>query len=109
VAGAKQEHVVTFLNHPRKIGGEFEVTERGLAFCRATSLRAQHSETDVHPGYMTDWQQPLVVLLTQAEGAAVVHETIYEDRFGYARQLNAMGANISLSTTCLGGQPATLF
>jgi len=53
---------------------------------------------------MTDWQQPLVVLLTQAEGASVIHETIYEDRFGYTRQLNAMGANIALSTACLGGR-----
>jgi UDP-N-acetylglucosamine 1-carboxyvinyltransferase len=53
---------------------------------------------------MTDWQQPLVVLLTQANGASVIHETIYEDRFGYTRRLNAMGANIALSTLCLGGK-----
>ena len=44
------------------------------------------------------------MLLTQAQGASVVHETIYEDRFGYTAQLNAMGANIALSTACLGGR-----
>jgi UDP-N-acetylglucosamine 1-carboxyvinyltransferase len=104
VVGARQEHIVTFLNHLRKIGGDFEVTDGGVAFYRAGSLKAEHVQTDVHPGYMTDWQQPLAVLLTQAQGASVIHETIYEDRFGYADQLNRMGANIALSTACLGGR-----
>ena len=40
-------------------------------------------ETDVHPGFMTDWQQPLVVALTQARGLSIVHETVYEQRLGY--------------------------
>lgn len=105
VEGARQEDMVTLLNYLRKVGGEFEVTERGLAFYRKGPLRAEHVETDVHPGFMTDWQQPLAVLLTQADGAAVIHETIYEDRFGYTEQLNAMGAKITLSTACLGGKP----
>jgi UDP-N-acetylglucosamine 1-carboxyvinyltransferase len=105
VVGARQEHIVTFLNYLRKIGGDFEVTADGVAFYRSAHLRSQHVETDVHPGYMTDWQQPLVVLLTQAHGASIIHETIYEDRFGYTDQLNAMGANIALSTACLGGRP----
>jgi len=104
VVGARQEHVATFLNHLRRIGGEFKVSEHGLTFYRARPLTATHVQTDVHPGYMTDWQQPLVVLLTQAKGASVIHETIYEDRFGYTRQLNEMGADIALSTTCLGGK-----
>ncbi|MFE3204439.1 UDP-N-acetylglucosamine 1-carboxyvinyltransferase [Embleya sp. NPDC059237] len=105
VVGAVQEHMTTFLNHLRKLGGEFEVTDRGLAFHRARDLSAVHVQTDVHPGCMTDWQQPLTVLLTQANGASVIHETIYEDRFGYTRQLAEMGANVILSTDCLGGKP----
>ncbi|WP_424640061.1 UDP-N-acetylglucosamine 1-carboxyvinyltransferase [Embleya sp. AB8] len=105
VVGAVQEHMTTFLNHLRKLGGEFEVTEHGLAFHRARDLSAVHVQTDVHPGCMTDWQQPLTVLLTQANGASVIHETIYEDRFGYTRQLADMGANVILSTDCLGGKP----
>ncbi|KPM57244.1 UDP-N-acetylglucosamine 1-carboxyvinyltransferase [Frankia sp. R43] len=104
VVGARQEHVATFLNHLRRLGGEFEVSQHGLTFYRARELTATHVQTDVHPGYMTDWQQPLTVLLTQAKGASVIHETIYEDRFGYTRQLNEMGADIALSTSCLGGK-----
>ena len=51
-------------------------------------------ETDVHPGFMTDWQQPLIVALTQAEGMSIVHETVYENRFGFTDALVKMGADI---------------
>ena len=53
---------------------------------------------------MTDWQQPFVVLLTQAAGSSVVHETVYENRFGYTETLSEMGADITLFTQCLGGK-----
>jgi UDP-N-acetylglucosamine 1-carboxyvinyltransferase len=53
---------------------------------------------------MTDWQQPFVVLLTQADGTSVVHETVYENRFGYTETLREMGADIALFKQCLGGK-----
>ncbi|MGM9465386.1 UDP-N-acetylglucosamine 1-carboxyvinyltransferase [Streptomyces murinus] len=103
VRGARQDHLITFLNALRHIGGEFTETEDGLEFFRGRPLTAADIETGVHPGFMTDWQQPITVLLTQAAGTSVVHETIYEDRFGYAEQLStAMGAEIELTTKCLG-------
>ncbi|MGO1307841.1 MAG: UDP-N-acetylglucosamine 1-carboxyvinyltransferase, partial [Microbacterium gubbeenense] len=49
---------------------------------------------DVHPGFMTDWQQPLIVALTQAEGVSIVHETVYENRLGFTSALNQMGSDI---------------
>ena len=45
---------------------------------------------------MTDWQQPLVVALTQANGLSIVHETVYENRFGFTKPLVEMGATIQL-------------
>ena len=45
---------------------------------------------------MTDWQQPLVVALTQAKGLSIVHETVYENRFGFTKPLVQMGATIQL-------------
>ncbi|MEU0074081.1 UDP-N-acetylglucosamine 1-carboxyvinyltransferase [Streptomyces sp. NPDC006332] len=103
VRGARQDHLITFLNVLRHVGGEFNETEQGLEFFRARPLTATDVETGVHPGFMTDWQQPMTVLLTQATGTSVVHETIYEDRFGYAQQLSdSMGAGIELTTRCLG-------
>ncbi|HVO28920.1 MAG TPA: UDP-N-acetylglucosamine 1-carboxyvinyltransferase [Candidatus Paceibacterota bacterium] len=103
VKGAVQEHLITFLNTVRRLGGEYEVTDDGIAFSRKSPLRALSVTTDVHPGFMTDWQQPLCVLLTQAEGESQVHETIYEDRFAYAHDLNEMGAKVRVSTDCPEG------
>jgi len=95
VAGARQQELMTFLNVYRKVGGAFEITEEGIRFYHpGGDLKPVQIETDVHPGFMTDWQQPLVVALTQAHGTSIVHETVYENRFGFTEALNEMGANI---------------
>jgi UDP-N-acetylglucosamine 1-carboxyvinyltransferase len=103
---AQQEHIIPFLNELRKVGGGFEVERDAITFFRQTGqLRATHVETDVHPGFVTDWQQPFVVLLTQSEGVSVIHETVYETRFGYTKTLRDMGASIDLASACLGSKP----
>lgn len=103
VRGARQVDMMTFLNKYRQIGGDFDVRDDGIEFWRgAGGLRSTVIETDVHPGFMTDWQQPFVILLTQAEGVSIVHETVYEQRFGYVDALNTMGARIQLYRECLG-------
>ncbi|GAA1691157.1 UDP-N-acetylglucosamine 1-carboxyvinyltransferase [Microbacterium sediminicola] len=94
VKGAKQQEMLTFLNVYRKVGGWFDVREDGIRFRRGGDLKPVTVETDVHPGFMTDWQQPLIVALTQAHGRSVVHETVYENRFGFTDALNKMGADI---------------
>ncbi|MBI5793588.1 UDP-N-acetylglucosamine 1-carboxyvinyltransferase [Candidatus Uhrbacteria bacterium] len=102
VRGAEHEHMITFLNAVRKIGGSYEVQMDGIVFRGAESLKGIELETDTHPGFMTDWQQPFVVCLTQAHGTSVVHETVYEERFGYTAALKEMGADITLFSNCLG-------
>ena len=68
VRGAQQADMMTFLNVFRKVGGAFDDRRRRASGSgtRAASCSAVALETDVHPGFMTDWQQPLVVALTQA-------------------------------------------
>ncbi|MEO7721041.1 MAG: UDP-N-acetylglucosamine 1-carboxyvinyltransferase [Pseudolysinimonas sp.] len=95
VGGAKQQELMTFLNVFRKVGGAFEVHEDGIRFYHPGGpLKPVQVETDVHPGFMTDWQQPLIVALTQAVGVSVIHETVYENRFGFTDALVEMGADI---------------
>jgi UDP-N-acetylglucosamine 1-carboxyvinyltransferase len=102
VRHARQVDMMTFLNRYRLIGGDFLVRDDGIEFWRGQPLRSTALETDVHPGFMTDWQQPFVIALTQAEGVSIVHETVYEQRFGYVEALNRMGAKIQLYRECLG-------
>jgi UDP-N-acetylglucosamine 1-carboxyvinyltransferase len=116
--------MTTFLNTFRSVGGAFEITdaapprpgsagrpaepgvEGGIRFWHpGGELRAVALETAVHPGFMTDWQQPLVVALTQARGLSIVHETVYEQRLGYTKALLSMGATIQTYRDCLGGTP----
>jgi len=97
VGGAKQQELMTFLNVFRKAGGAFDIHEDGIRFYRGPGgLKPVQVETDVHPGFMTDWQQPLIVALTQATGVSFVHETVYENRFGFTDALIEMGANIEV-------------
>lgn len=105
VRHARQEHMVSFLNHLQRLGGGFTVDGDAMTFFRRDRLRAVHLETDVHPGFMTDWQQPFVAMMTQAHGMSVVHETVHEERFGYIDTLRAMGADIQPYTSCLGSKP----
>ena len=106
VGGAQQEQMMTFLNVFRKVGGAFEIEDDGIRFYHpGGELNPVVIETDVHPGFMTDWQQPLVVALTQAKGLSIVHETVYENRFGFTDALVQMGAQIQIYRECLGGNP----
>ena len=108
VVGARQGEMMTFLNVFRQIGGDFEVDdtpgEPSIRFWHSgDTTHALALETDVHPGLQTDWQQPLVVALTQAQGLSIVHERVYEQRLGFTEALNRMGAQIQLYRECLGG------
>jgi UDP-N-acetylglucosamine 1-carboxyvinyltransferase len=110
VEGARQAEMMTFLNTYLSVGGAFEVDDApmggGIRFWHpGGELRAVALETDVHPGFMTDWQQPMVVALTQARGLSIMHETVYERRLGYTRALGSMGATIQVYRECLGGTP----
>jgi UDP-N-acetylglucosamine 1-carboxyvinyltransferase len=104
VGGARQQDMTTFLNVYRKVGGAFDIEDDGIRFWHpGGDLKPVVLETDVHPGFMTDWQQPLVVALTQAKGLSIIHETVYENRFGFTDALVQMGAQIQIYKECLGG------
>jgi UDP-N-acetylglucosamine 1-carboxyvinyltransferase len=106
VRNARQVDLMTFLNVYRRAGGEFMVTHEGIRFWHpGGKLNAVALETDVHPGFMTDWQQPLVVALTQATGLSILHETVYENRLGFTEALVRLGAQIQAFTDCLGATP----
>lgn len=103
--GLSHEMLFSFLNVIQRMGAEFEVTPQGLYIRRYQDLKGVFVETEVHPGFMTDWQQPFSTVLTQAQGVSLVHETIFESRLSYTEDLVKMGANINLYSKCLGEAP----
>jgi UDP-N-acetylglucosamine 1-carboxyvinyltransferase len=108
VGGCAQDRLVTAIDTLQKMGARFEITDDYIQASAHSGLRPAAVQTDTHPGFMTDWQPPLIVLMTQAEGMSVIHETVYEDRLGYIEALTDMGCEIELFDTCLGG-PACRF
>lgn len=92
-----QAHVLRpFLRKVKEVGGDFKEIDTGLRFFRSGKLHSANIATSQYPGFMTDWQAPWVLLMTQAEGESLIHETIYENRFQYTEELKKMGAKIAL-------------
>lgn len=76
-----------------EMGVNFEIKSKGkLLIKRSTILKAINIRTDVYPGFPTDLQAPMAVLLTQVEGTSEIHETLYEGRLNYIKELRRMGA-----------------
>jgi UDP-N-acetylglucosamine 1-carboxyvinyltransferase len=73
-------------------GGWDSMDNHRTRFFYKGKLKATDIITSIYPGFMTDWQAPWSLLMTQAYGTSNICETIYEDRFGYVNELKKMGA-----------------
>ncbi|RHW40022.1 UDP-N-acetylglucosamine 1-carboxyvinyltransferase [Lysinibacillus yapensis] len=78
----------------REMGVKVEEGEESMFIPRTDILQAVDVKTLVYPGFPTDVQQPLSVLMTQASGASKVTETIYSARFKHIDELRRMNANV---------------
>ncbi|MDO8269260.1 MAG: UDP-N-acetylglucosamine 1-carboxyvinyltransferase [Candidatus Levybacteria bacterium] len=88
------DNVEIFLQELGKSGVEYEKTDDCVRFFASNGLNPSSIVTAPEPGFKTDWQGPWAILMTQARGESVIHETIYENRFGYVSELKKMGAKI---------------
>lgn len=105
IVGCAQSRLVTAISTLQRMGAHFEIDDHGIAASAPQALRPLAIRTSPHPGFMTDWQPPLLVLCTQTPGMSVLHETIFEYRFGFVEALEAMGAEVELFDQCLVGRP----
>jgi UDP-N-acetylglucosamine 1-carboxyvinyltransferase len=80
----------------KKAGGAYEETSGVVRFYIPDTLHPVDVTTTPHPGFMTDWQGPWALLMTQANGESIIHETIYENRFMYVTELQKMGAKLQM-------------
>jgi UDP-N-acetylglucosamine 1-carboxyvinyltransferase len=104
--GAHPGHLGAFLEVIGEMGVPFERTDDGLRVGSAAAYRPASVETAPYPGFATDLQAPLAVLMTQADGDSRIHETIYEDRLDYTMELIKMGAIIEVMDerhACIAG------
>ena len=98
IKNTKPSDMTAFLAKLEKIGIAFESGKNSLRVWTLPDqeFKSVNIETSPHPGFMTDWQQPICVLLTQATGVSLVHDTIYINRFEFTKELNRMGTKIDV-------------
>lgn len=97
VTDCQVEHLRALIVKLQQAGVEITETDQTTLHVRAGSgLRAVDITTEEYPGFATDLQAQYMALMTQAEGIAIVTETIFENRFMHAQELARMGANIRL-------------
>lgn len=96
VENTQTQDLLAFLNKLDKIGGGYELGEYGIRFFYKQPLQATNLTTKPHPGFKTDWQPLWTLLMTQAEGESLIHETVSQSRFQYTQALTEMGAKIEL-------------
>jgi UDP-N-acetylglucosamine 1-carboxyvinyltransferase len=85
-----------FLDRLKLTGAGIEKKKDGIRFYSTGVLKAVDITTGIHPGFLTDWQALWGVLMTQAMGESVIHETVFEDTLGYIEDLKRMGAKVKL-------------
>ncbi len=92
------EHMEPILAKLRETGCQISGDFDGISLSANTRLKALDSlRTLPYPGFPTDMQAPMMSLLALAEGASVVTETVFENRFKHAEELRRMGAQISIN------------
>jgi UDP-N-acetylglucosamine 1-carboxyvinyltransferase len=93
--GARADEMGATITALRAIGVEVEEDKKGIAVKADGALQATDLTTAPYPGLATDMQAQLMSLLARAEGASVLTETIFENRFMHVPELSRMGADIT--------------
>jgi UDP-N-acetylglucosamine 1-carboxyvinyltransferase len=79
-----------------KAGVEITETKNGLKVSRRNGLVGVDVMTEPYPGFPTDMQAQMMALMSVAEGASMITETIFENRFMHVPELVRMGANVNV-------------
>jgi UDP-N-acetylglucosamine 1-carboxyvinyltransferase len=96
LTGCAPEHLTAILTKLRETGVEVEEGPGRMRVRGAKKLVAANITTEEYPAFATDMQAQFMALMTQAEGASSITETIFENRFMHASEMMRMGANITI-------------
>jgi UDP-N-acetylglucosamine 1-carboxyvinyltransferase len=111
ITGCRPDHMGALLAQLSRTGAEIEVKgTESVRVCGRDPIRSQDVTTLPYPGFATDMQAQYMALMTQGDGAAVITETIFENRFMHTQELVRMGADISIDgrrAIVKGGKPLT--
>jgi UDP-N-acetylglucosamine 1-carboxyvinyltransferase len=94
VEGAEPTHMMAVVETLRSAGVQVSRVENGLHVKRADRYNPTDLTTLPYPGFPTDMQAQMLVLMALADGISILTEKIYPDRFIHVAELNRLGARI---------------
>ncbi|MCK8786341.1 UDP-N-acetylglucosamine 1-carboxyvinyltransferase [Roseomonas sp. NAR14] len=105
---ARLEHLGSVARVLGEAGVEMVAVEGGVRVRRLNGLHGADAMTEPYPGFATDMQAQYMAVMAVAEGAAMITETIFENRFMHVPELNRMGARINVhgASAIVRGVPA---
>ena len=93
VEGVRPDHLDVVIQKLESIGASVETDADTVRVTAASALKAFKLQSMPYPGFPTDLMAPFGVLATQCAGTTLIHEPLYEGRFGFVNELIKMGAN----------------
>ena len=91
------DHLTMFLEKMREIGVNFEIVDNEILVKPSKEFKPTKIQVLPYPGFPTDLQPHISVLLTQAKGKSLIHDPLYENRFQHLHELRKMGADIEIT------------
>lgn len=89
------EHLDSLISKISEIGGKVEIIDDTIRVSANKRPDGTTLKTLPYPGFPTDLQPQMGVVLSVANGTSIINESIWDSRFQYTAELNKMGANIS--------------
>lgn len=96
IENAVPEHLTALVSKMREMGVEIEEEAEGLRIRATHPLKAVDIKTMPHPGFPTDMQSQMMALMLVAQGASVITETVFENRFMHVEEFRRMNANAKI-------------
>jgi UDP-N-acetylglucosamine 1-carboxyvinyltransferase len=97
VKGCVPAHLVALVEKLRAVGAEVQEVPGGLRVIGDGRPRPVDVRTAPHPGFPTDMQAQMMVLLCLADGTSRITETVFENRFMHVQELQRLGADVSVA------------
>ena len=88
--------IKTEINILKKMGVKIKTKKSSIEIYKSNNIKKLSVTTKPYPGFPTDLQAQLMVLMTRAKGVSIIKENIFENRFMHVPELKRMGANIKI-------------
>jgi UDP-N-acetylglucosamine 1-carboxyvinyltransferase len=93
-SNVKPKIINTEINILKKMGVKIKISKENITVNKSDNLRKINIKTAPYPGFPTDLQAQIMVLMTKAKGRSSIQENIFENRFMHVPELKRMGAKI---------------